>query len=121
MQNRMAEAAMPRMASARLSQRRSCVVRLLLLCGCDLLQLGAELGEDRLGVDALGARLLDPLVDDGCRALLHLGLQRRRRGHDLHARLLEDIEPFLVARVPGLAGSARDMLIAELLDRRLLL
>src|SRR3990170_72792 len=99
-----AEAAMPRTASARLSQT------VLLSFSSDLFQLGVELVEDRLGVDALGARLLDPVLDDRARALPGLGLHRGVGGDDARARCLERVEADLVGLVPGLPVAARRVL-----------
>src|SRR5947207_11576273 len=112
------EAAMPSMASARLShsgsagvfKRKGAVLSApygsgfaLLLCGRELLQLGVELVEDRLGVDALGARLLDPLVDDRPRALLGFRHHRGIGLDDRPAGLLQGLHADLVGAVPVLA------------------
>src|SRR5687768_6279656 len=109
------EAATPRTASARLSQI------VLPSLSSDLLQLGVEFVEDCLGVDALGARLLDPVLDDRARALLGLGLHRGVGGDDARARCLERVEPDLIGFVPGLAVAARRVLEAILLDDLLVL
>src|SRR3989337_3520465 len=110
-----AEAAMPRTASARLSQT------VLPSLSSDLLQLGVELVEDRLGVDALGARLLDPVLDDRARALLRLGLHRGVGGDNVGAGRLQRVEADLVGLVPGLPVAARRVLEAVLLDDLLVL
>src|SRR5688500_6236568 len=121
---RMAEAATPRTASARLSHWCSGAFMakgatgLFLDFGGGLLQLGVEFRERRLGVHALGARLLHPVVDDRRRALLHLGEQRRVGVDDLDARLLQAFQALLVGGIPGLAVAARDVLVGQLLDRR---
>src|SRR6266511_4187296 len=121
-----AEAAMPSTASARLSQARSgsdtrrvylLLGRLLAglpLVGADFLDLGAKLGKRRLGVDALGACLLDPVVDDRRGPLAHLGGEGRVGAHDLGVRFLQRIEAFLVGRVPRLPIAARGILVRVL-------
>src|SRR5688572_30693748 len=114
MRNSRIEAAMPSTASARLSQR-------LLSFSSDLLQLSAEFLQHGLGVDALGARLLDPVLDDRTRALLGLGAHLVVGGNDAGASGLERIEAHLVGLVPGLAVRARGELEAVLLDDLLVL
>src|SRR5262245_54721383 len=111
---------MPSTASARLSQTAS-VLLLLLLSSRDLLQLGVEFVEDRLGVDTLVLLVghLDPLVNDRPGALLRLGLHRGIRGDDAGARRLERVQAHLVGLVPRLAVGARGVLEAVLLDDRL--
>src|SRR5262249_45405454 len=94
----------------------------LFALGADLLDLGAELLEHLAGVEAvLVARLLDPVVDDRLRALVHLGDELRIGLRDLDVRLLQRLDAFLVGLVPRLAVRARRVLIGDLVDDRLVL
>src|SRR4026207_33337 len=101
MTSRMAEAATPGRRPARRRRgppRRAAPSRSEpgSLTRADLLQLGAELGEDLAGVDALGRGLLDPVLDEGRGALLDLGHEGGIGVDDLHARLLERAEALRV-------------------------
>src|SRR5262245_33115398 len=89
--------------------------------GFDLLQLGVELVEDLLGVGQLGARLLDPVLDDRAAALVRLGDHRGACLLDVGAGPLERVEPDLVGGIPGLAVRARGVLAGELVDDVLVL
>src|SRR5438477_375276 len=62
------------------------------LAGGDLLQLVTELGQDLGAVDALGARLADPVLDDGRRSLLDLDHHLGVGVDDLDAGLLEGLQ-----------------------------
>src|SRR5688572_11475643 len=84
-------------------------------------ELGVELVEDRLGVHALRARLLDPVLDDRPRALLRFGLHLGIGGNDARAGGLGGVQPDLVGLVPALAVRARGILEAVLLDDLLVL
>src|SRR5436305_12527784 len=111
---------MPSTASTRLSQVRSgsfTRTELLSFCG-ELLDLGAELFERRSCVDALGARLLDPVFDDGRGELAHFAGKCRIGLHDLDVDLLQRLDADLVGAVPRLAVRARGVLVRMLLDDR---
>src|SRR3954452_25347466 len=115
MPKRRADAAMPRTASARLSQTEP------LFASSDLLQFLVEFVERLLGVRQLDARLLDPVVDDRAGALLRLGLHPGIRGDDGGAGGLQCLQADLVGPVPRLAVRARGILIGVFLDDRLVL
>src|SRR5215510_3664793 len=113
-----ADAAMPRTASARLSQTTS-----LLLSSRDLLQFLVELVQHRAGIEALVLLLglLDPVLDDRAGTLLGLGLHRCVSLRDVGAGGLERVQADLVGVVPRLAVAARRGLVRHLLDDRLVL
>src|SRR6185436_18693751 len=124
MPKRRADAAMPRTASARRSQagftrgyggfgrpRGGAQIPCSSFAGGDLLQFLMELVEHRLGVGQLGARLLDPVLDDRARALFRLGLHARVGRDDVGAGGLERVQADLVRVVPGLAVATRRVLV----------
>ena len=93
--------------SAGTASRSVLIATLLLDRGGDLLQLVLVLGPGLRAVDALGARRLDPVLDQRRGALAHVGDERRAGIDDLHAGSLHRLEAAAVGGVPRAAGEPR--------------